>query len=451
MNLVPLIFNKTSQIIEAFIWYRLMTSMLERKYSKKIYMVAAAFIFILVLIKEAVFEQPFMTNLRGYGSFVIILYTYIIGMVLFKNSFLEKLIWWGLFYAGLMIMELLMVFVLNTILGISIDEVQTNQFLNAIVSIIIKALTLLAFEFFISHRAERLHIKVSSYRNIGLLIVFNVTLILGCVIIFFNTSNIGFQMENVIRFFFVIAIITALVTSSLVFRIEKESKKELQTKLKLQQIEMELKQNKDMVSVTENLRKLRHDMNNHIGLIKNLVYAKRYEELKEYLDEVYIDVAIANEYIVSENTALAVLLNTKKSKARECNIEFQSVIAASDLRMQDKDTCVLFGNLLDNAIEAASMAVKKRFIDLSIQQTTSGCVIQCENSVGKKPEVKKGKFISSKENSFLHGIGTENIRDVVAKYHGEIKFDFDDEVFSVRIVIPFWEEPKIANEKGDVV
>ncbi len=436
MDILSAIFGKTSQIIEAFIWYRLMTNMLERKYSKKVYVIAASLIFVFIFIKGIIFKHPNIGNLRGYGSFIIIAYVFIAGMVLFKNPFFEKLIWWGLYYAGLIIMELLMVFILNTVLGISIEEVQTNKLLNNSVSIIIKVLTLSVFEFFISRRQGRLQIKVSSYKNLGILIVFNIVLILGCVIVFFNANNVGFHMGNVIQFFFVITMITAFVTSSLVFKIEKESRKELQTKLKLQQIEMELKQNKDMVSVTENLRKLRHDMNNHIGLIKNLVYAQRYEDLRGYIDEVYLDVAIANEYIVSENTALSVLLNTKRSKAKELNIDFQSVVAASDIRMQDKDICALFGNLLDNAIEAAEKTVDKRFIDLSIQQTASGCIIQCENSIGKKPEVRKGKFISSKENSYLHGIGTENIQDIVTKYHGEIKFNYDDEVFSVRIMMP---------------
>jgi two-component system sensor histidine kinase AgrC len=442
MDIISAIFGKTSQIIEAFIWYRLMTNMLERKYSKKVYVIAAASIFVLVLIKGVVFKHPFMGNLRGYGSLIIIIYTFISGMILFKNPFFEKLIWWGLYYAGIMIMELLMVFFLNTIIGISIQEVQTNRLLNDSVSIIIKILTLSVFEFFISRRKGRLQIKVSSYKNLGILIVFNVVLLLGCVIVFFNANTVGFDMNNVIQIFFVVALLTAFVTSSLVFKMEKESRKELQTKLKLQQIEMELKLNKDMVNVTENLRKLRHDMNNHIGLIKNLVYSQRYKELKEYIDEIYLDVAVANEYIVSENTALSVLLNAKRTKAKDLNIDFQSIVATSDIRMQDKDICVLFGNLLDNALEAAEKAENKRFIDFSIQQTPSGCIIQCENSVGKKPEMKKGKFISSKENSYLHGIGTENIQDIVTKYSGDIKFDFDDEVFSVRIVMPLKEELK---------
>jgi sensor histidine kinase regulating citrate/malate metabolism len=231
-------------------------------------------------------------------------------------------------------------------------------------------------------------------------------------------------------------LITTIVTVTLVFKIEKESKKEIETKLKLAQIEMELKQNMDMINVTDNLRKLRHDMNNHIGLIRNLLNTNKYDELKVYVDQLYEDVDKANEFIISDNNTLAVLLNSKQNKAKELNIDFQSVIAASDIQMQDKDICALFGNILDNAIEAAENADHKKFIDFSIQKTDNGCVISCENSFGKKPIIKKGKFISRKDNSNLHGIGIENIKEIVSKYHGEVHFDIDDEVFNIRVVMP---------------
>jgi sensor histidine kinase regulating citrate/malate metabolism len=231
-------------------------------------------------------------------------------------------------------------------------------------------------------------------------------------------------------------LITLIVSISLVFRIEKESKKEIQTRLKLQQIELEVKQNNEMINITDNLRKLRHDMNNHIGLIKNLVYTQKYPELKEYVDQLYEDVERANDFVISENKTLTVLINTKKDKARELNIAFQSIITTSDITMQDKDICALLGNMLDNAIEAADKSIMKRFIDLSIQKTETSCVINCENSFGNSPMMKKGKFITDKDNSYLHGIGTENIKDVVAKYKGEVNFHFDDEVFSVRVVMP---------------
>jgi sensor histidine kinase regulating citrate/malate metabolism len=50
--------------------------------------------------------------------------------------------------------------------------------------------------------------------------------------------------------------------------------------------------------------------------------------------------------------------------------------------------------------------------------------------------MKRGKLLTSKNNASNHGIGTENIKDIVAKYQGDVRFDFDDDMFSVRVIMP---------------
>jgi sensor histidine kinase regulating citrate/malate metabolism len=204
----------------------------------------------------------------------------------------------------------------------------------------------------------------------------------------------------------------------------------------LQETELELKLNEDMVNITDKLRKLRHDMNNHIGLIKTLVHTERYDELEEYINQIYEDVEIANELVISGNRTVAVLINAKKALAKSKNIEFSSMITILDLNMQSKDICTLLGNILDNAIEAAEKSLGKKYIDLMIQKTEEGCVISCENSIGTRPVVKKGKFVTWKDNTFNHGIGTENMKDIVTKYKGQLYFDYDDEAFNVRVDMP---------------
>ncbi len=436
MKLLGFIFDHSNQVIEAYIWYRLMTNMLERKYSKRIYAIAASLILVLLFIKGIVFDLPFMENLRGYGSFIIILYTLIAAILLFKGPLFEKLIWWGVFYIGLLIMELITISFMTLVLKISINEIQTNEIINNTATIVTKVITLILFELFIRRRRAKLHIKESAHQNLSILVVSNVVLVIGSVIVFFNVNNVRIDMDSIIHFLFGVVLIIEIISFLLVFKMDRESRKELQTQLKLQQIELELKQNNDMIGITDNLRKLRHDMNNHIGLIRSMVEERKYDALKEYVDDLYGDVAKANDIIVVENKALSVLLNAKKEKAKELDIEFQSFIAAADITMQDRDICALFGNILDNAIEAAEKSMTKRFIDFTIQRTNVGCIIQCENSIGQKPVISKGKFVSSKRNNHLHGIGTENIKDIVAKYKGEVHFDYDDEVFNLRIVMP---------------
>jgi hypothetical protein len=360
----------------------------------------------------------------------------VLNLLLFKNTLSQKFVWWGVYYIGIFIVELLTIGILIFVLRLSMTDILTNKNISLWASVGNKVFTLLLFELFVRRRKSKFEIKTAAFKNIFILIIFNVILILGGVAVFTNVGNTEINQYSVIQYTLGAIFLTALLSFTLIFKIEKESKKEIETRLKLQQIELELKQNKDIISITDNLRKLRHDMNNHIGLIKTLIYEQKYDDLREYVDDLYQDVAVANEYIVLENKTLSVLLNSKREKAKELEVDFQSFVTASDINIPEKDICVLFGNILDNAIEAASKAVNSKFVNISIQKTESGCIIQCENSISEKPVVKKGKFMTSKADKNLHGIGTENIIDVVHKYNGKINFDFDEEVFNLRIVMP---------------
>ena len=93
-------------------------------------------------------------------------------------------------------------------------------------------------------------------------------------------------------------------------------------------------------------------------------------------------------------------------------------------------------NILDNAIEAAEKTPGKKYIDLMIQRTEEGCIISCENSMGAVPVTRKERFITTKENALDHGIGIENIKEIVSSYRGQINFDYDDNMFNVKVIMP---------------
>lgn len=434
MNVITTLSQFSIYAMESFIWWRLTKNVLQLKFSKK-YLIGAAFLlFFLMLLKHFLFEIPQFEEYQTYGSLVVMIYTFTAGIILYKNSILEKLIWWGVYCFGLFAMELLAVLMLSLIFNKPLE--QPSDQMSLIVIITTKFINVFVFEVIIHRRRGKLAVEFSYFRELALVVLFNILLLIGTVFTFINIEKINENVDNIILFFFGMILLITFFTIILIFKIEKKSQEEMATKLKLQQIELELKMNEDMIDISDKLRKLRHDMNNHIGLIKILAHTDKIEELKEYINQIYEDVEIANELVITGNKTLSVLLNAKKSQAKKKNIDFQSVISMPDIKMQNKDICALIGNILDNAIEAAEKAKAKKYIDLSIQKTEQGCVINCENSLDIKPVIKKGKFITTKENSVLHGIGMENIKDIVLKYKGEVHYEYDDEMFNIKVVMP---------------
>ena len=74
--------------------------------------------------------------------------------------------------------------------------------------------------------------------------------------------------------------------------------------------------------------------------------------------------------------------------------------------LEENEICILFGNLLDNALEASEKVEKgEKWIKTEIQNPGNMLFINIANSMEKQP-VKEGKrWISQKENQKFHGYG----------------------------------------------
>ncbi len=432
MDMIRMILIYFSAFIECFILFRIMSTVLKPKYKQVPYAVTFA-LFVIMCFKLSV---PSLVKYQVFWS-LLLLSVMFIGIYFFtENSLVEKITWFILYYFGMFVIELVMVLFISITLKQPINQLDKMNQLSVVIVCIGKLLTYLMFEAIIKRKKGKLIIGVSYFRELVIICMFNVLLLLGVVFVSYNRQDIVYRIDDVATVFLFLVFLITFYTVILIFRIEKKSNEQLETQLKIQEIELELKLNNDIAEMTDQLRKLRHDMNNHIGILKALSKTKRYEDMEEYIDQMYEDVELANDLIITGNRAVAVLLNGKKALAKQKNIEFTSMVASQDYNMLNKDICSLLANILDNAIEAAEKSKSKKFIQLMIQKTEEGDVISCENSFGIKPMIKKGRFVTNKENHQIHGIGTENIKSIVRKYNGELNFDYDDETFNIRVVIP---------------
>lgn len=97
---------------------------------------------------------------------------------------------------------------------------------------------------------------------------------------------------------------------------------------------------------------------------------------------------------------LDILLSEKKKEANLENIRFQiEADVLQSLPFKETETSVLFGNLLDNAIEACKkMKTETRWIRVEIRQRKGFLFFTIANSIGKRPQEKDGEFVSDKED-----------------------------------------------------
>lgn len=99
----------------------------------------------------------------------------------------------------------------------------------------------------------------------------------------------------------------------------------------------------------------------------------------------------------------------------QCNIESEDI----DYGFMDAvDLCAVLCNLLDNAYESC-LRCEHRFILLKMRVVSNKVIWKMKNSMNDAVE-------SRKPDSFAHGFGMQNMRDIAKKYQGELVSEIDD-------------------------
>lgn len=185
------------------------------------------------------------------------------------------------------------------------------------------------------------------------------------------------------------------------------------------------------------IRGLRHDMKNHLNVVGTLLQNENYDKACQYLTNLDQEFVTAAKYFCP-NSIVNAVLSTKEQYARDHGIRCDlQVDLPKTLPLDDIDLCSLFGNTLDNAIEACQkiQEVSKRFITVKARCSNSCFSYEIVNSKENEIRETKAGLRTDKKNPESHGIGTGNVRRIVEKYHGAIDIHYTQDRFSIVILI----------------
>lgn len=187
--------------------------------------------------------------------------------------------------------------------------------------------------------------------------------------------------------------------------------------------------------ITE-IRKARHDLRQHINLIQTYIDKNDSKALSEYLAlyKTTMPKDIKTGYCA--NYAVDAVLGWYGQIAEENNIEFTTdVRLPQKLNIPEPTLCVLFGNLLENSIEACkNTKIKKPFIKVhSIIIGDNALSLTIDNTCENAPLYKDGALMSTKHKG--KGCGTYSVREIAARYNGIADFSFKDNVFFASVIL----------------
>ena len=189
-------------------------------------------------------------------------------------------------------------------------------------------------------------------------------------------------------------------------------------------------------NANENISRMHHDMKNHLIAIRNMIRLN--DNANDYINGLLESFVNYESLYHTGNSLLDGLLSEKGALAASNKIEFEvDINYANCYYVQDSDTCVIFGNALDNAIEACKLANVKKFVKVQGRVISNNYIIRISNSYSGQLRFHGDRLMTTKSDSSLHGIGISSIKKAVEKYNGFIVIDYDiPQVFTLSVFLP---------------
>lgn len=202
--------------------------------------------------------------------------------------------------------------------------------------------------------------------------------------------------------------------------------------LLLQQASLVARQAEQKEVYEEHERRM-HDTKHVLLFLQQCIEKKDCDRALQKLEE--YQEGMRGKKVWTGNDYVDFVIDSKYLRMEEEQIKFQLEIDFFEIPIDELDFSIILGTLLDNAIEAAMQCEEgRREIKLLIRAKYGIFGMTLWNTSSREPLMKKGKFLTTKKDKYIHGWGLENVKEFVEKYNGEIRFQHDARSFEVKII-----------------
>ena len=219
--------------------------------------------------------------------------------------------------------------------------------------------------------------------------------------------------------YYIIAIFSSIAADVGIFQAVRHIAQRTQLEVENNQLALQLKAQEkhytDLTAQYESIRRMRHDIANHLNVMQGLFESGRSSEAAAYISELTAQPYDATLGLCEHPVADA-FLHSKIDVARAAGIEIRCQVSLkAGLPVSNVDLIRAFGNLLDNACEACG-SIPGAVVDLKCVESHGYLIIIVENPVANVPAEKHERI-----PGLERGVGTRVLADLAQKYDGSLK------------------------------
>lgn len=390
----------------------------------------------LVIFMAWQFEMSSVNLLPAYGNIIVTIITTLFAVAqIYEGKFWNKCIFTIAFNAIWMLIETISGNILLTYCC-EFTDLQALGTLGSFTSKIVFMIAITALKrVFTKDEIKELPVRYS----------FMLVLIpIGSIYIMNNIFMLGYRLHsNRANIQSAVTAVILLGVNVLVFYIYIKLADDLQlrrmTSVYEQQLDLcERHQQERELSILQ-LRDVRHNMKNN--LVSILAYAENgdNEKIIRFVNEIMEEGGIKTSTVTnSGNIVIDSLIGYWYVEAKKVGIDFSvNLNIPMEMPFRGADICLILGNLLENAVEAAQKAEGKKYIRLHMKYDKNNLLLFVENNYkGVLIKTKDKRLKSTKTDAGNHGVGLSSVYRIAAKYHGVVTID--DGVtnrFLIRVVL----------------
>ncbi|WMJ80699.1 GHKL domain-containing protein [Clostridium sp. MB40-C1] len=373
------------------------------------------------------------------------IYIFVFSLIFCKGTCLKKLIVTIIYNCFNELIQYITVPVIYTseyivILNSSVQTQQIRDIVNYLFLIITQLIYILILKFILKNYYIDNGFKDFKYMLFFVVPnVFIVALLCEYFKEYYKGNNMSNSLFNNIKMmgFASMALICGVFTVIILDRLIKENALRQKEALLAHQFNIQARHYKDLQIQFKNTRMFKHDINNHLICIKNLIANGDIKSTEQYIKKITESLENLNLKVNTGNPFADAVISEKYNISIDKNIDFKcNVKMLNGINMDPFDLCVILGNALDNAIEACEKITDesiKKYIHITSTFNKSFIVFEIKNSM--KGYIHKNHMSTDKGDAINHGLGLLNIESIADKYFGTTYIENSENIFELSIML----------------
>ena len=185
------------------------------------------------------------------------------------------------------------------------------------------------------------------------------------------------------------------------------------------------------------IRRLRHDLANHLQTLLALPASQKDDYVKSMMDQP----AFGQVVTWCGDVTVNAVLTAKEGLMRQKGIRFHvKADIPGELPFEKADLCAVFANALDNAVEGCgALEESMREINLDARAGKGILAVNIKNTCPVKELAPGGKGVlptTTKKDVYNHGFGLRSIQEIVKKYGGNMEIEQKEGEFNLFLYLP---------------